>query len=117
MRLLTGLRAWTVQRASALFMLGFLLWLAGALLVSPPDHYEDWRAMVARPAASAGFSVFFAALLAHAWVGIRDVVLDYVHRPEARAVVLALVAAALFTIGAWLGLALAALHVSPTGPA
>jgi succinate dehydrogenase / fumarate reductase membrane anchor subunit len=111
MRLLTGLRAWTVQRASALFMLGFLSWLAGALLVSPPDGYEQWRAMVARPAASAGFAVFFAALLAHAWVGVRDVVLDYVHSPPARAVVLALVAAALFTLGAWLGLALAALHV------
>jgi succinate dehydrogenase / fumarate reductase membrane anchor subunit len=112
MRLLTGLRAWTVQRATAVFMLGFLLWLAGALLVSPPDGYEEWRAMVARPVASAGFSVFFAALLVHAWVGIRDVVLDYVHRLGARAVVLALVAAALFTIGAWVGLALAALHVS-----
>jgi succinate dehydrogenase / fumarate reductase membrane anchor subunit len=117
MRLLTGSRAWTVQRATAVFMLGFLLWLAGTLLVSPPGGYEQWRAMVARPAASAGFAVFFAALLAHAWVGIRDVVLDYVHRPWARAVVLALVAAALFTIGAWLGLALAALHVNPLRPA
>ncbi|MGH8681311.1 MAG: succinate dehydrogenase, hydrophobic membrane anchor protein [Burkholderiales bacterium] len=111
MRLLTGLSAWTAQRASAVFMLGFLLWLAGALLVSPPDGYEQWRAIVARPAASAGFSVFFAAVLVHAWVGVRDVVLDYVHHPRARAAVLAVVAAALFTIGVWLGLALAALHV------
>ena len=112
MSLLTGLRARTVQRATAVFMLGFVLWLVGALLVSPPESYEHWRAMVARPAASVGFSVFFAALLVHAWVGIRDVVLDYVHPTGARAVVLALVAAALFTIGAWLALALTALHVS-----
>ena len=111
MRLLTGLRAWTVQRVTAVFMLGFLLWLAGALLVSPPHGYEHWRAMVARPLTSAGFAVFFAALLGHAWVGVRDVVLDYVHRPAARAVVLALAAATLVTIGAWLGLALAALQV------
>jgi succinate dehydrogenase / fumarate reductase membrane anchor subunit len=111
MRRLTGLRAWTVQRATAVFMLGFLLWLTGALLVSPPDGYEAWRAMVARPAASAGFAVFFAALLAHGWVGIRDVVLDYIHGARARAAALAFVAAGLFTIGAWLGLALAALRV------
>jgi succinate dehydrogenase / fumarate reductase membrane anchor subunit len=112
MRLLTGLRAWTVQRATAVFMFLFVLWLAGALLVSPPESYEHWRAMVARPAASVGFSVFFAALLAHAWIGVRDVVLDYVHRLGVRAVVLALIAAALFAIGAWLALALAALHVT-----
>lgn len=112
MRLLTGLRAWTVQRATAVFMLGFVLWLVGALLVSPPESYEHWRVMVARPAASAGFSVFFAALLVHAWVGVRDVILDYVHPLGARAVALALVAAALFTIGSWLALALTALHVS-----
>lgn len=111
MRLLTGLRAWTLQRATALFMLGFLLWLAVALFVTPPDGYEQWRGMVARPAASAAFLVFFAAVLMHAWIGVRDVVLDYVHNPGARAVVLAVVAAALLAIGAWLGLALAALHV------
>jgi len=111
MRLLTGLRAWTVQRVTAVFMLGFLLWLAATLLVSPPESYERWRSLVAEPAASAAFAVFFLALLAHAWVGARDVVLDYIHRPGARVVVLALVLAALFLIGAWLGLALAALQV------
>jgi succinate dehydrogenase / fumarate reductase membrane anchor subunit len=111
MRLLTGLRAWAVQRASAVFMLGFLLWLAGALLVSPPDDFEQWRAMVARPAASAAFLVFFVAVLMHAWIGVRDVVLDYVHSPRAQAIVLALAATTLFTTGVWLVLALGALHI------
>lgn len=110
MRLLSGLRAWTVQRASALYMLGFLAWLAAALLAAPPEGYVQWRAMVARPAASAAFAVFFAALLAHAWVGMRDVVLDYVHGTALRATVLALAAGALLAAGAWVALALAALH-------
>lgn len=111
MRLLTGLRAWTVQRATAVFMIGFALWLAATLLVSPPDGYGHWREMVARPATSAAFAVFFAALLAHTWVGVRDVVLDYVHSPTTRAAALALVAGALLALGAWLALALAALHI------
>lgn len=111
MRLLTGLRAWTLQRATALFMFGFLLWLATGLLVSPPGGFDEWRAMVARPAASAAFLVFFVAVLMHAWIGVRDVVLDYVHGLGARAIVLALVAAALLAIGVGLALALAALHV------
>jgi succinate dehydrogenase / fumarate reductase membrane anchor subunit len=111
MRLLTGLRAWVAQRASAVFMLGFLVWLAGLLLLSPPDGYEQWRVLVARPAVSVAFAGFFVALLIHAWVGARDVVLDYVHNPGARATALVLVGAALAATGAWLGLTLAALHV------
>jgi len=111
MRILTGLQAWTVQRASAVFMLGFLLWLAATLLIRPPEGYEEWRALVARPAESAAFAVFFLALLLHAWVGVRDVVLDYVHRAAVRIAVLGLVAGGLFAIGAWLALVLASLQL------
>jgi succinate dehydrogenase / fumarate reductase membrane anchor subunit len=110
MRLVTGMRAWTVQRATAVFMLGFLLWLAGALLVSPPDGYEQWRAFVARPAASIAFALFFAAVVFHVWVGVRDVVLDYVHRPWTLVILLGLVATALFAVGIWLALVLVVLH-------
>jgi len=111
MRILTGLRAWTVQRATAVFMLGFLFWLAATLLIRPPQGYEQWRALVAQPAASAAFAIFFLALLFHAWVGLRDVVLDYVHRPAVRVAALGLVAGAFFAIGAWLALVLAALQL------
>jgi succinate dehydrogenase / fumarate reductase membrane anchor subunit len=111
MRLLTGLRAWTLQRVTALLVLGLLLWLVGAMLISPPVDYEQWRAMVARPAASAAFAILFAAVLLHAWVGVRDIVLDYVHAPPARALVLAVTAGTLSAIGVWLALALAAVHV------
>ena len=108
MRLLTGLRAWTLQRVTALLVLGLLVWLVGAMLISPPADYEQWRAMVARPATSAAFAILFAAVLLHAWVGVRDIVLDYVHAPAARALVLAVTAGTLSAIGVWLALALAA---------
>ena len=111
MRRLTGRRAWFVQRATAVFMLGFLLWLATGLLVWPPEGYEQWRATVAQPAASVGFAAFFAALLAHAWVGIRDIVLDYIHGAGYRVTALVLAAGALIALAVRLGLALAALHI------
>lgn len=111
MRILTGLRAWTAQRATAVFMLGFLLWLAATLLARPPESYEQWRALVAQPLESAAFALFFLALLIHAWVGVRDVVLDYVHRAAVRIAVLGLVAGALLATGTWLALALAPLQL------
>lgn len=111
MSLLTGLRAWTLQRASALVVLLFLLWLAGMLLVSPPHGYEQWRGMVARPAVSTAFALFFAAILLHAWVGARDVALDYLHHPLVRAAALVVIGVALLATAMWLALALAALHL------
>lgn len=111
MRLFTGLRAWTVQRASALLLLACALWLGVRLVVSPPQGYVAWRAFVAQPAASAAFALAFAALLAHAWVGLRDIVLDYVHSPAARAALLFVAAVVLLASATWFALALAALRV------
>ena len=45
--------------------------------------------------------LFVAALLIHAWVGIRDIILDYVHPFGARLVVLSLFALMLITSGLW----------------
>jgi len=108
MKLLSGLRAWVVQRVSATLLLGFVLWFAVWLFLVPPDSYDQWRALVAHPTAEIALTIFFAALLAHAWVGVRDIVLDYVHWRPLRAAILLGVAVGLLATGA--ALALAALH-------
>jgi succinate dehydrogenase / fumarate reductase membrane anchor subunit len=46
-------------------------------------------------------AVFFAALLAHAWVGLRDVILDYVHDMVFRVGLLVLLVFGLTAIGVW----------------
>jgi succinate dehydrogenase / fumarate reductase membrane anchor subunit len=45
--------------------------------------------------------LFFAGVLLHAWVGIRDVVIDYVHAAALRLCVLSLVGALLLVCGFW----------------
>jgi succinate dehydrogenase / fumarate reductase membrane anchor subunit len=47
--------------------------------------------------------VFFAALLLHAWVGLRDVVLDYIKPLALRVGVLALLGFALLAVAMWAG--------------
>jgi succinate dehydrogenase / fumarate reductase membrane anchor subunit len=106
-RAVTGLRAWFAQRLSAVYMLGFLIFLLAHLSVDPPHSYESWHAWVLGPWTGVAFLLFFAALLLHAWVGVRDVVLDYVHPIAARFAVLALVAIGLLAIGAWVARILA----------
>ncbi len=111
MRLLTGLRAWTAQRISAVILLALVPAFAIGLSAAPPGDYAAWRALVARPALGVALALGFVALLVHAWVGARDVVLDYVHARALRAAVLVAAALALAATGAVFLLALAALHL------
>jgi len=46
-------------------------------------------------------TVFFAALLAHAWVGVRDVILDYAHPLSFRVMLLASLGLGLAATGVW----------------
>ncbi len=106
MFVLTGMRAWVVQRFSAIVLLLVVPWL----FISSPQintmNYEEWRLWV-----SGGFNPplimgGFTALLFHLWVGIRDVLLDYVRHRLLRLLLLGSVAVLLFWLGLWLALIL-----------
>lgn len=101
-RAMTGFRAWLVQRFSALYMLLFVLFILVRFAFAPPDSYATWRAFVLSPGVNAAASVFFIALLAHIWVGVRDIVLDYVKPFAARALALGLLGFGLVAVGTWL---------------
>ena len=97
----TGLNAWLLQRVTAVFMLLFIVFLLLHFLFDRPRSYTAWRDWVLSPGVSIATAVFFVALIAHAWVGLRDVVMDYVHPATRRVVVLALLGFGLAGIGVW----------------
>ena len=97
----TGLRAWLVQRISAVYMLLFIVYVLAHFAVDPPRSHLEWRGWILSPGVSIVSFVFFAALLAHAWVGLRDVIMDYVNRPATRVFVLAMLTGGLLAMGAW----------------
>lgn len=101
-RPLGALQPWLVQRLSAVFMLLFLGFVLVHFLVDPPHSYVAWRAWVDQPVVGVGALLFFVALLMHAWVGLRDVTLDYVNPLGVRVAVLALIALALVGAAAWI---------------
>jgi succinate dehydrogenase / fumarate reductase membrane anchor subunit len=100
-RSVTGLRAWIVQRLSAVYMLLFITFLLIHFLVDPPTSYLAWHDWILSRDVGVAASVFWLALLAHAWVGVRDVVMDYAHPIAVRVLVLAVVSLGLTGIGAW----------------
>jgi len=97
----TGLRAWLVQRASAIFMLFYMAFLLAHFIVDPPHSYTAWHGWMTSPFVSITTTVFFAAMLAHAWVGVRDVIMDYVHPVAVRVSLLTSLAFALAATGVW----------------
>ncbi len=101
MRVFTGQRAFVLQRLSALVLLAYATGAGLRLAFGPPVSLEQWRAWTAQPLAAAMLLVLASALLAHAWVGVRDVVLDYVHPLPLRMLVLSLVALTLLLLGGW----------------
>jgi succinate dehydrogenase / fumarate reductase, membrane anchor subunit len=75
----SGLRAWLLQRLTALVMLALMTCVLLVFVIDPPQSYFQWWTLMHRLEVALAVDVFFVALLLHAWVGVRDVVMDYVH--------------------------------------
>lgn len=97
----SGLRAWFVQRASAIYLLLFIVYLLQHIIISPPQDFAAWQGWVAQPPVGLGLLLFFASLLLHAWVGFRDVLIDYVHPTAIRVSVLTVVGFVLIGCAFW----------------
>jgi succinate dehydrogenase / fumarate reductase membrane anchor subunit len=97
-----GLKDWLVQRVTALVMaLYTLLWLAIALVHGGVD-YALWQALFANSAFRVATVLFWLALLWHAWVGMRDVWMDYIKPTALRLACETLTALILIAYALWL---------------
>jgi len=100
-RQMTGIQAWILQRISAVYLALFLPLALGYLLLNPPTDYPSWRATVSDPWVYAALVLYLLAVLVHAWVGVRDVVIDYVKPFGLRLLALLLLGMALIVAGVW----------------
>ena len=96
-----GVRDWLLQRLTALVMaLYTVVVLIGVMLV-PPRSYADWKAFFSPALFRVATMLFFAALLYHAWVGMRDILMDYLHATGMRLAAQAAVGLVLFFYLIW----------------
>lgn len=96
-----GLNAWILQRASAVYLAIFFVYLVFYFTLSPPANFGEWRTWVADPINSIFIIIFMALLIGHIWVGLRDVFMDYVSSLSLRALLLFTLAIGLLGIGIW----------------
>lgn len=97
----SGMKAWLLQRLSAVYMAVFLLYFVAVLLVAPPHSFAEWQGWMHSTAMALATTLFFLALLGHAWVGMRDVFIDYIKPFPLRLIVQNLLALGLIAMALW----------------
>ena len=73
-----GMRDWLSQRVTACLMAIFTLLLIVQLLLPGEMGYDKWAGIFAAQWMKVLTFVVIVALALHAWVGVRDIVMDYV---------------------------------------
>ena len=95
MNIFSGQRAWLLQRVSSIALLAVAI--GGALLAyqMPALTFTQWRTLATTSTGATFIVVGYVAACVHAWIGARDIALDYLSHKGLRLVVLAIVGVAL----------------------
>lgn len=101
-----GMRVWLSQRITALAMASYLVLLIVALLIVQPSDYAAWHLFASSLLFRGSIFLFFICLSIHAWVGVRDVLRDYIFNQNLRAYVQSAVDLLLVVYVIWLSIIL-----------
>lgn len=95
----SGMWAWLVQRFTAIYIVLYLLGISLYLLINPVHDFAQWQSLFQPLTMQIASSVFMVALLFHTWIGLRDVILDYIHPVMIKVIVLATIVLMLLSSG------------------
>lgn len=96
-----GFRDWLAQRVTAIVMALYTLILLIGASTTPNMGYESWRALFASGFMRFATFVFFMSLFYHAWVGVRDIFMDYIKATGLRLFLHVVVIVALVGYAGW----------------
>jgi succinate dehydrogenase / fumarate reductase, membrane anchor subunit len=95
-----GLKDWLAQRITAAIMAVYTVIVAVVLVTGVPITYAVWRDLFAQGWMRVATLLFMVSLAWHAWVGMRDIWMDYIKPAGLR---LALEVMTLLVLAAYLG--------------
>ena len=96
-----GLRDWLAQRVTAVVMLVYTLLVLMALVMLPKFDYWNWKALWQLPLMRYATVLFVIALLFHAWIGVRNIFMDYIKDAGVRLTLYVVAILSLVAYGAW----------------
>jgi succinate dehydrogenase / fumarate reductase membrane anchor subunit len=96
-----GLRDWLAQRVTAAVMAVYASVLAVYLLMQPDFGYDTWTYLFSGNVMRTFSILFLLSVFYHAWIGVRDIVMDYVKPAGIRLLIHVLVILALILYTIW----------------
>jgi succinate dehydrogenase / fumarate reductase membrane anchor subunit len=102
-----GLGEWRVQRVTAVYVLFYIIAIVIRMLLAPVHSHADWLSLSSSLLFQVTTLLFIYSMLAHAWVGLKSVMLDYIKPWRLRFLLNILAAVALAGLGIWASLVVA----------
>ncbi|MEO6423071.1 MAG: succinate dehydrogenase, hydrophobic membrane anchor protein [Candidatus Nitrotoga sp.] len=104
-----GLREWLAQRVTAVLMAAYTLFIAGYVVLHSRFEnnvwisldYNTWAGLFSSLIMRSFSLLFLLAVFYHAWIGVRNIVMDYVKSARTRLVIYVLVITALLLYSVW----------------
>jgi succinate dehydrogenase / fumarate reductase membrane anchor subunit len=96
-----GVKDWLAQRVTAIVMAVYTIVLLVSFLTANEFSYEAWAGLFAKQWFKLFSLVTFLGLFYHAWVGIRDIWMDYVKSAGLRLFLMLLTIFWLLACAAW----------------
>lgn len=103
----SGIQDWLLLRASAILITLYILYLVGFIVLTDTLTYDVWRAFFASAFTKVFTLLTLFSILVHGWIGMWQVLTDYVKHLAVRlllqmAIVVALLAYAIYgTVVVW----------------
>lgn len=96
-----GMRDWLMQRVTAAVMAVYSVFIVVFLLTHQPLQFADWSGLFQNLWVRLASLLFLLSLYLHAWVGVRDILMDYVPPTALRLTLEVLTILALVAYTAW----------------
>ena len=96
-----GLRDWLSQRVTAIVMTLYTALLLGIVLWHGGLDYATWKSLMAENAFRIATFLFMVSLFVHAWVGVRNILMDYAKPTSVRLTLQIVVICVLVAYAGW----------------
>ena len=96
-----GLKDWLAQRITAVVMAIYTIFIGLAFVAGAGSSYESWHTLMANSFVRFLTFLFIVSLCYHAWIGVRDIWMDYVKPTAVRLTLHVLTILALVGYAGW----------------
>ena len=101
-RSFSGLNIWLVQRISSVYIVLYLLSITIYTSINNTHtSFTSWHEFFSYPVVYVSSMLFILSLLSHAWIGGRDIIIDYIHPFYLRLTILILFGLFNIVCGIW----------------